>query len=169
MDSGLGRTLSSYVRSKIRSRSEERITPMMPATSLRSEAWSEPVAKIHSNHKTKYANYRPKDDSVLMSIPLPRSKIFLNNEQYSHHKKHDNFEKQIITEKHKAKREKNMGSYSEERTENSTKLQVPPLNSNRLEPTRHRTKKVILTLLDDGEVCIEFTQKHRNNTVRRKR
>ncbi|XP_020284452.1 serine/threonine-protein kinase PLK4 [Pseudomyrmex gracilis] len=160
IDSGLGRTLSSYVPKISRSRSEERKTPM-PATSLRSEAWSEPVANIHSNHKAKYANYRPKDDSVLMSIP--RSKIFLHNEQYSHHsKEHNNFEKQIITEKHKAKKEKTVENYNQERIENNTKLQVPPLNSNRLEPTRHRTKKAILTILDDGELCIEFTQKRRN-------
>lgn len=146
----------------------------MPTTSLRSEAWSEP-AKVHSSPRkgsARYANCRPREDSVLMSIPLPRDKILSHNEQYGCHggNERDNncFERQM-SEKHKARKEKNTAeNHSEERADTrSTKLPVSPLNTNRLQPTRHRTKKVILTILDNGEVCSEFTRRG-NNIVRKK-
>ncbi|XP_066995879.2 serine/threonine-protein kinase PLK4 [Anabrus simplex] len=34
-----------------------------------------------------------------------------------------------------------------------------PLSTTRLQPTRHRTKNAILTILESGEVCIEFLKK----------
>lgn len=40
-----------------------------------------------------------------------------------------------------------------------TKLKVPPLNSERLQPVRHRTKNAVLTLLDNGEVYVEHFKK----------
>lgn len=36
------------------------------------------------------------------------------------------------------------------------KLSVPPLNTTRLLPTRHKTSKMILTVLDDGAVVVEL-------------
>lgn len=36
------------------------------------------------------------------------------------------------------------------------RLEVPPLNTERLQPTRHRTKNAILTLCKSGEVVLEF-------------
>lgn len=36
------------------------------------------------------------------------------------------------------------------------KLCVPPLNTTRILPTRHRTKNMILSILDDGSVLIEL-------------
>jgi hypothetical protein len=38
-----------------------------------------------------------------------------------------------------------------------------PLSSLRLQPTRHRTKSAILSILDSGEVCIEFLRKRSGN------
>lgn len=167
MDSGLGRTLSSYGRPKMRSRSEERMStmPMMPMVSVRSEPLSEPVAKMHSNHGVRYANYRSKEDS-LMNIPIPRGKAFSQSEQCSNYNGYDS-ERPRMLERHKSRKENIAENRSAEGTEKSTKLQVSPLNSNRLQPTRHRTKGVILTILDNGEVCIEFI-KRKNGTVCRK-
>lgn len=161
MDSGLGRTLSSYGRSKMRSRSEERTstTPIMPMVSVRSEAFSEPIAKIQSNHRARCRNYSAKEDSVLMGIPISRSKVFSQNEQYKNYNECDDLERQKMTERHnKPRKEKSMENHNAEETE-SAKLQVPPLNSNRLQPTRHRTNNAILTILDNGEVCIEFVRR----------
>ncbi|XP_014248739.1 serine/threonine-protein kinase PLK4 isoform X2 [Cimex lectularius] len=48
------------------------------------------------------------------------------------------------------------------REENQTEpveLGVPPLKTNRLQPTRHKTKTAILSLLDNGEVCIELLKR----------
>lgn len=167
VDSGVGRTLSSYGRPRIRSRSEERMStmPMMlngvhgPMVSVRSEALSEPIIKTHATHKAKYVNYCAKeDDSLLQRIPLPR-KIFSQNE---HHDAHDSNRQKV--ERHKRK-DKSAENYRSEATEEAnTKLQVLPLNSTRLQPTRQRTKNTILTILDNGEVCIEFI-KRRNGKV----
>ncbi|EZA49997.1 Serine/threonine-protein kinase PLK4 [Ooceraea biroi] len=142
MDSGLGRTLSSYGRSKIRSRSEERMStmPMVPLVSMRSEALSEPIARMHS--------------------------LFSYNGLYGNRNACDDFERQkpVIERQHKPKREKSVENLrNAEKNEVPTKLQVAPLDSNRLQPTRHRTKNAILTILDNGEVCIEFI-KRRNGT-----
>ncbi|XP_072745822.1 serine/threonine-protein kinase PLK4-like [Anoplolepis gracilipes] len=161
MDSGLGRTLSSSGRSKLRSRSEERTstTPIMPMVSLRSEALSEPIAKMQLNYRARYRNYNAKEDSVLIGIPISRSKMFSQNEQYNNCNEYDDLERQKMTEKHKPRKEKSVENHNMERTEENAKLQVPPLNSNRLQPTRHRTNNAILTILDNGEVCIEFVKR----------
>lgn len=169
MDSGLGRTLSSYGRPKIRSRSEERISTIMPnghgpMISVRSEAFSEPTVKTHRNHKTKCANYCAREDSVLLDIPVPRNRLF-SHQEHGNYDTHDDCNRQKI-EKYKRK-EKSVENQNMERNEEAiTKLQVSPLNSNRLQPTRHRTKSAVLTILDNGEVCIEFV-KRRNGSVRR--
>lgn len=39
------------------------------------------------------------------------------------------------------------------------KINVPPLCSVRLQPTRHRTKNAILSILESGEVCFELLKK----------
>ncbi|XP_012235642.1 serine/threonine-protein kinase PLK4 [Linepithema humile] len=161
MDSGLGRTLSSYGRPKMRSRSEERMTttPIMPITSMRSEALSEPIAKLHSNI-ARYMNHCAKEDSVLTSIPVSRSRVLSQNEQYGDCNGHDCLERQKVIERHKLRKEKSVENRNIAKgTEESIKLQVSPLNSNRLQPTRHRTKTAILTILDNGEVCIEFIKR----------
>lgn len=169
MDSGLGRTLSSYDRPKMRSRSEERMStvPMMPMVSVRSEPLSDPVVKMHSNHGAKYANYHPKEDS-LIGIPMPRGRAFSQSEQYSNYNAYNNSERPRMVERHKPRKENVVENRSAEGTQKNTKLQVSPLNSNRLQPTRHRTKGAILTILDNGEVCIEFV-KRRNGTVCKKK
>ena len=111
MDSGLGRTLSSYGRPKMRSRSEERMitTPIMPMNSVRSEALSEPIAKMHSNHKAKYMNHCVKEDSVL-NIPISHSRMS-QNEQYGNCNGHDYFERQIV-ERHKPRKDKTMENHN---------------------------------------------------------
>lgn len=166
VDSGVGRTLSSYGRPKIRSRSEERMSTMMhngmqgPMVSVRSEALSEPIVKTHANYRAKYANYCAKEESLSQHIPLPR-RVFLQNEHYD---AHDSNKQKV--ERHRRK-DKSVENRNCEATEGAnTKLQVPPLNSNRLLPTRHRTKNAIITILDNGEVCTEFT-KRRNGMVLR--
>ncbi|XP_029160942.1 serine/threonine-protein kinase PLK4 [Nylanderia fulva] len=157
IDSGLGRTLSSYGRSKMRARSEERTstTPIMPMLSVRSEALSEPITKMQSNYKARYKNYNTKEDSVLVGVPISRSRVFSQNDKYN---EYDNFERQKMTERHNnPRKEKSAENHNVE--EESAKLQVPPLNTNRLQPTRHRTNNAIFTILDHGEVCIEFMRR----------
>ncbi|XP_053974989.1 serine/threonine-protein kinase PLK4 [Hylaeus volcanicus] len=166
IDSGVGRTLSSYGRPRMRSRSEERMSTMPtmsngygPMVSARSEALSEPIAKTHS-HKNNYVDYRPKETSVLAGIPPPpQSRIFSQSQQCSNVYEEPDKHK---TSRYK-KREKVENCF--EGTEDVTKLQVPPLSSERLQPTRHRTKNAILTILENGEVCIEFI-KRRNGVER---
>ncbi|XP_043253044.1 serine/threonine-protein kinase PLK4 isoform X2 [Colletes gigas] len=164
IDSGVGRTLSSYGRPRMRSRSEERMSTMPtmsngfgPMISTRSEALSEPITKTHSRKANlNPIDYRPKEASVLVGIPPPpQSKIFSQSEQYS------NCDVYEETDKHKTdryrKREKIENCF--EGAEDGGKLQVPPISSERLQPTRHRTKNAILTILDHGEVCIEFIKR----------
>ena len=169
VDSGVGRTLSSYGRPRMRSRSEERMSTMPtmsnglgPMVSARSEALSEPITKPYS-HKASSIDYRPKESSVLAGIPpAPQSKIFSQCEQYT-----SGCDVYDETEKHRndryRKKEKVENCF--ESTEDGGKLQVPPLSSERLQPTRHRTKNAILTILEHGEVCIEFI-KRRNGMER---
>ncbi|KAL0105998.1 hypothetical protein PUN28_016015 [Cardiocondyla obscurior] len=159
MDSGLGRTLSSYGRPKLQSRSEERMftTPMMPTVSSRSDPLSEPVTKMYSNYGAKYGahlHYKLKED--LSPIPVSRSRAILLSEQY---RICSDFERQRMVEEHNPKKENLAENRSADVPEKSKELKVPPLNSNRLQPTRHRTKGAILTILDDGYVCIEFIKR----------
>lgn len=161
LDSGVGRTLSSYGRPRMRSKSEERMStmPIMsnglgPMFSTRSEALSEPITKTNI-YKANSVDYRAKENSVLTGIPPPpQSRVFSQNE-YSSCDAYEESEKQK-KEKYK-KREKTEHCF--ENTEDGGKLQVPPLCSERLQPTRHRTKNAILTILDNGEVCIEFIKR----------
>lgn len=168
LDSGVGRTLSSYGRPRMRSKSEERMStmPMMsnglgPMFSARSEALSEPITKTNL-YKANCIDYRTKENSMLAGIPPPpQSRVFSQNEHYSNCNVYEETEKQK-NDKYK-KKEKAENCF--ENTEDGGKLQVPPLCSERLQPTRHRTKNAILTILDNGEVCIEFI-KRRNGVVR---
>lgn len=99
-----------------------------------------------------------------MNIPIPRGK-FSQSEQCSNYNGYDSERPRMLERMlHKPRKENIAENRSAEGTEKSTKLQVSPLNSNRLQPTRHRTKGVILTILDNGEVCIEFI-KRKNGTV----
>lgn len=165
LDSGLGRTLSSYGRPKMRSRSEERMStiPMMPMVSVRSEPLSESITKMHSNHGARYAHYRPKED-LLISNSKPRHRAYSQSEQYG---AYNDSERPRMVERYKPRKENIAENHSTDGIEKNTKLQVPPLNSNRLEPKRHKTKGAILTILDNREVCIEFI-KRRNGTVCKK-
>lgn len=170
VDSGVGRTLSSYERPRIRSRSEERTSTIPnglmsngfgPMISTKSEPLSEPIIRMYSR-KTNSIDYHAKQqNSVLAGIPLPpQSKIFSQYEQYS------NCDTNQEIDKHKndkyRKKEKTENCF--ESTENGGKLQISPLFTERLQPTRHKTKYTILTILDNGEVCIEFI-KRRNGIV----
>ncbi|XP_032670106.1 serine/threonine-protein kinase PLK4 isoform X2 [Odontomachus brunneus] len=161
VDSGVGRTLSSYSRPRMRSRSEERMSTMMqndriqgPMVSVRSEALSEPIVKMHTNYRAKYANYCAKEDFLSQHIPLPR-KVFPQNEHYD---VHDSNKQKV--ERHRW-RDKSVENHNYEATTEgaNTKLKVPPLNTNRLLPTRHRSKNAIHTILDNGEVCTELIRR----------
>nr|XP_003702230.1 PREDICTED: serine/threonine-protein kinase PLK4 [Megachile rotundata] len=161
LDSGVGRTLSSYGRPRMRSKSEERMStaPMMsnglgPMFSTRSEALSEPITKTNL-YKANCVDYRAKENSVLTGIPPPpQSRVFSQNE-YSNCDAYEDSEKQ----KKEKYRKKEKTEHCFENTEDGGKLQVSPLCSERLQPTRHRTKNAILTILDNGEVCIEFIKR----------
>lgn len=126
--------------------------------SVRSEALSEPIAKTHANYRAKCANYCVKEDFLLQHIPLPR-RVFPQNEHYD---MHDSNRQKV--ERHKQKEKSVENRNSEVTEEVNTKLKVSPLNTNRLQPTRHRTKNKILAILDNGEVCAEFI-KRRNGKV----
>lgn len=162
MDSGIGRTFSSdNSRPQMRTRSEERMSSM-PMVSVRSEPLSEPIAKMHSNHGARYANYRPKENS-LMSVPMHRNRV-QSEQQYGNRNAcnaYNESERPRIMERKPRKENivENTPHRGVEETEKSTKLQVEPLNSTRLLPTRHRNKGTILTILDNGEVCLEFIKR----------
>ncbi|KAK2581919.1 hypothetical protein KPH14_002374 [Odynerus spinipes] len=147
IDSGVGRTISSYSQARMRSRSEERTstTPMI------------------SNGFGPMISARR--DSVLDGIPPPPPSIIFsqNNQQSDFDSCHE--ARQQKAEKQKRKEKSNEHMWNGEGTEDVVKLQVSPLSSERLQPTRHRTKTAILTILENGEVCIEFI-KRRNGTER---
>ncbi|XP_073996152.1 polo like kinase SAK [Rhodnius prolixus] len=48
----------------------------------------------------------------------------------------------------------------------SNKLSISPLCSNRLQPTRHKTKNAILSILQNGEVCVELLKAKSGRTER---
>ena len=172
IDSGLGRTLSSCGRfQRLRSRSEERATstpmlyPLGPQFSARSEPIAESIARNPSLNRQKNSIERSRnsrdENSVLDGIVKPsRSRMF--TEQKSQHSKCDGTKEQSDRQRSQRQRRRDReGENTNDGQENEakSKLQIPPLNSVRLQPTRHRTKNAVLTILDNGEVCIEFIKK----------
>ncbi|XP_066589656.1 serine/threonine-protein kinase PLK4 [Prorops nasuta] len=159
VDSGVGRTLSSYGRSRMRSRSEERMstTPAMmsngygPMVSAKSEPLSDPSGRTQAFGRSAFNHYEKKN-SVLAGIPKPpQSKIFSQSG-------HTGCEAQEY-ERHKGKEVKMKTENANELFEENKKLPVSPLSSLRLQPARHRSKTTLLTILENGEVCVEFITK----------
>ncbi|XP_058794840.1 serine/threonine-protein kinase PLK4 [Phymastichus coffea] len=187
-DSGLGRTLSSCGRPRLRSRSEERVSssPLIyngygTAVSARSEPLYTTPTSIHDYHNFKYPSYHGvKEDSILSGIPLPPpsrgSQIFNSqcektSSRGSKHELRDEEEEQTEAAAVAAEAAAIVRARSEHRQDpthdNSTeaisvKMSVLPLSTLRLQPTRHRTKSAILTILNNGEVCVEFIKKRNN-------
>ncbi|XP_011308644.1 serine/threonine-protein kinase PLK4 [Fopius arisanus] len=174
VDSGLGRTLSSCGRMpRLRSRSEERtstvpalITPARPQFSTRSDPITDPNI-LNQNHRRKQTNSST-DNLVLSGIPRPGSRVFSQNMQMSHRRSNDVGRED--TDRQNSERQKRRVNPAPTscptEPETHTKLQIPPLNTERLLPTRHRTKNFVLTILDSGEVCIEFIKK-KNSSIDR--
>lgn len=172
-DSGLGcsgRTSSSSGRPRMRSRSEERTscTPVLPIsfTGVGSavSARSEPATKNHFSNHAKYPNYGQDENSVLAGIPPPpKSRIFSHSDHYSGCQARES-EDQRKSQRQK-KKDREVDNFGDAEVNASNKLHVSPLNSERLLPTRHRTKNAVLTILENGEVCIEFLKK-KGSTVR---
>ncbi|XP_074111162.1 polo like kinase SAK [Cotesia typhae] len=166
-DSGLGKTMSSVDRMvRGRSRSEERASllpstynPLTPHFTVRSD----PVINRNNcqnnlAYQNKRNDYSHEHTSVRSGIPPSRSRIFSRT---SHTSVDDiNYQR---NDKQKY-REQAVGYLKDQDV--NVKLQTPPLNSKRLLPTRHRTKNVILTILDNGEVCLEFIKRKNNNMER---
>ncbi|OXU23422.1 hypothetical protein TSAR_006105 [Trichomalopsis sarcophagae] len=180
VDSGLGRTLSSCGRPRdhgLRSRSLERPNNTQmhyngfgTAVSARSEPLIEPSTSIRGSYHLGYSGHeqRDKEDSVLMGIPLPppprngfRQSQCETSPVSSRHQRNDEAQEEAAAVRGRSgHRHKEDNDESEEAA--SAKLSVPPLSSVRLQPTRHRTKSAILTILSNGEVCIEFIKKKNN-------
>ncbi|XP_057331604.1 serine/threonine-protein kinase PLK4 [Microplitis mediator] len=166
-DSGLGKTMSSVDRMpRGRSRSEERAsmvpsmsTPLAPQFTVRSDPLTE-----RNNYQNNFAyqskrnDYSREQTSVLSGIPPPRSRVFSRTSQNSC--------EDINRQKNDKQRCREQAIESLKDQDVNTKLQIPPLNSQRLLPTRHRTKNAVLTILDSGEVCIEFIKKKNSNMER---
>lgn len=171
IDSGVGKTLSSYSQTRIRSHSEECIctTPMMSsgfgpinasAISARSKAISEPITKLHSLQKRQLMDHFPKIDPVFYEMSPPQSsRILSRNVQHSDCESCCESRKQKTVEKQKRKKKSNEHLWNGEGNEEIAKLQVPPLSTERLQPTRHKAKTAILTILENGEVCIELIKR----------
>lgn len=165
-DSGLGKTMSSVDRMpRGRSRSEERAsmvpsmsTPLAPQFTVRSDPLTE-----RNNYQNNFAYQSKRNDysreqaSVLSGIPPPRSRVFSRTSQNSC--------EDINRQKNDKQRCREQAVESLKDQDVNTKLQIPPLNSQRLLPARHRTKNAVLTILDSGEVCIEFIKKKNSNMV----
>ncbi|THK33125.1 serine/threonine-protein kinase PLK4 isoform X1 [Diachasma alloeum] len=169
VDSGLGRTLSSCGRlPRLRSRSEERtstapalITPLGPQFSARSDPMTDPnVLNHYSNHRMKQTDYSA-ENSVLSGIVRAGSRVVSQNMQSSQRSGYGGHKEETDrqNDERQKRRENPVPTNSPPDLEPYTKLQIPPLNTERLLPVRHRTKNFILTILDNGEVCIEFLKK----------
>lgn len=165
-DSGLGKTMSSVDRMvRGRSRSEERASmlpstynPLAPHFTVRSD----PVIDRNNcqnnfAYQNKRNDYSHEQTSVRSGIPPSRSRIFSRTS-------HTSVDDINCQRNDKQKYREQAVDYLKDQDVN-VKLQTPPLNSKRLLPTRHRTKNVILTILDNGEVCLEFIKRKNNNMV----
>lgn len=160
VDSGVGRTLSSCGRAKFRSRSEERSSSVPIIYNNYGTALSEPLMESSANIHTSNHLNRPEERSLLAGIPPPpKSQIFsqcdgMKIDRHNSGQNHSGSNSHHQNSHHKQRKgqkvEDTLQSYQ------AKKLQVPPLNSTRLQPTRHRTKTAVLTILSNGEVCIEF-------------
>lgn len=169
-DSGVGRTMSSCSHPRLRSRSEERL-PNFPnslgpsptsAPTARSEPYYDYTTDVQPSYRVQANSYSQNSNSVLTGIPQPpQSRLFSMSEQQSNYDGQWGEENQRGDKQQRKNREKRQ---TEGEDEGSNKLPVLPLNSIRLQATRHRTKNAILTILDNGEVCIEFI-KRRNGKV----
>ncbi|XP_043289776.1 serine/threonine-protein kinase PLK4 [Venturia canescens] len=169
IDSGLGRTLSSCGRlTRIRSRSEERATsvPLLNALGPQFSARSEPIADSISRNpplnrqKREGERWRESrdDNSILFGIPQPpRSRIFSETSQHSNCEVREQSSCQRADRPRLRDRDAEKGLDCQ--NEANGKLEIPPLDSTRLQASRHRTKNAILSILDNGEVCIEFVKK----------
>lgn len=161
-DSGLGssgRISCASGQMRLRSRSEERTScaPLLSNFSYgrgtTASATSEPITK----NRLKRSDSCQMKNSVLAGIPLPpKSRIFSQFENGSGIIQ----EKRKVQLSQKQKRKERLSEDVGESDQNSSnKLSVPPLNSHRLPPNRHKTKKGFFTILENGEVCIEFLKK----------
>ncbi|XP_046626383.1 serine/threonine-protein kinase PLK4 isoform X1 [Neodiprion virginianus] len=164
-DSGVGRTMSSCSHPRLRSRSEERL-PNFPASlgrcptptpTARSEPYYDYITDVQPSYKAKPNNYSQNNNSVLTGIPQPpRSRMFSMSEQQSNYDIQWGEDNEKVDKQHRKNRERKQ---TEGEDEGSNKLSLSPLNSIRLQATRHRTKNAVLTILDNGEVCIEFIKR----------
>lgn len=167
IDSGLGRTLSSLGRMpRLRSRSEERklMAPSLnghlgPQFTARSDPITCPSnAKNYSGYHKKQTDYTSQETSVLAGIPAPpRSQVL--SKVSSQHSEHDNKRKDAERQQSERHNRWEKGIKNVGETNVNAKLQISPLKSERLMPTRHKTKNAVLTILENGEVCIEFLKR----------
>lgn len=162
-DSGLGssgRMSCASGQMRLRSRSEERTscTPLLPNSSCGrgSSASSEPIGKNYSSNRLKRSDSCQIKNSVLAGIPLPpKSRIFSVVDDSGLMQEPKNVQ---VSQKQK-KKERVTEEVGESSHNGSSKLSVPPLDSRRLPPTRHKANKGLFTILENGEVCIEFLKK----------
>ncbi|XP_034942136.1 serine/threonine-protein kinase PLK4 [Chelonus insularis] len=178
VDSGLGRTLSSLGQThrRGRSRSEERtscisshlLTPATPYYTTRSDP-AELIYSIkeHDNlghERLRNTNFSHGKKSISSNIlhPPPAQMISKSSQHHNgdvdHEKNVNNVDHQK-SDKPKCREQSGKSHNYLNGTEANTKLQVPPLNTKRLLPIRHKAKSVVFTILENGEVCIEFTKK----------
>ncbi|XP_012261416.2 serine/threonine-protein kinase PLK4 [Athalia rosae] len=164
-DSGVGRTMSSCSHPRIRSRSEERLPSFpgslgpcsTPTPTARSEPYYDYITDIQPSPRVHPDGYTQTNNSVLTGIPQPpQSRVFSLSEQQSNYEGQWGEDNQKVDRQHKKNRDKKQ---TEGEEEGNSKLAVPPLNSIRLQATRHRTKSAVLTILENGEICIEFIKR----------
>ncbi|XP_023248429.1 serine/threonine-protein kinase PLK4 isoform X2 [Copidosoma floridanum] len=188
IDSGLGRTLSSCGRPRMRSRSEERPSNSihMMSNNTRATVLSEPLMELnsstHGSHQFRYSDHQQyQEDSVLSGIPAPppprSSQVQLSHysdpsTSGSRHQRRDvETEASVAAAEAAAVVRARSGHRQIEENERDKsegvveKLEVPPLSTLRLQPTRHPTKNAVFTISSNGEVCVEFF-KRRNNIDR---
>ncbi|KAJ8668601.1 hypothetical protein QAD02_010264 [Eretmocerus hayati] len=175
-------------RTRTRSEERIMNTPILyngfgTAISARSEPLMEPSpSSVHNSHHKRYsACQQNREEPVLAGIPPPPpprgSQVFLQGEPSlfaggggsfsgSRHQRSQEGHHELTAattpnvESRIEPISKNDTAPDESTEEiNSKKLEVPPLNTTRLQPTRHRTKSAILTILSNGEVCVEFIKK----------
>ncbi|KAK0176155.1 hypothetical protein PV328_000320 [Microctonus aethiopoides] len=177
VDSGLGRTLSSLGRMpRLRSRSEERMSMAPPPGShftARSDPTNIRISRKNNNpqnnfgYREKHTDFCHEQTSVLSGIPPPPLSRILS--QGSHHTVHDDARKvneREISDRNKRHEQVIVNHQCVKEAEENIKIQIPPFNSERLLPTRHRTKNAVLTILENGEVCIEFLKKKNGKSER---
>lgn len=164
-DSGVDTFSSGSKTSRYRSQSEDRSTisrkipsPLSHQRTTTSDPSVNPIILTNNLiNRQQYCDNSSQNTRILSGISHYNQSRTLSSSQSSHERTdyHENSD-------NKKWKSPVIGTSTPRQPGITQKLGITPLNSERLLPTRHKTKNAILTILETGEVSIEFLKKVNN-------